>query len=58
MHIYPKQVDSQLCQQDHIYEQCSIDAILTFMTNSLLKLFSIRLDSMMYKNLINRTMKP
>ena len=40
MHIYPKQVDSQLCQEDHIYGQCCIEAIHTFVNNSVLKLFS------------------
>ena len=60
MHIYPKQVDSQSCQQDHIYEQCYEQVIHTFMNKSvlklfspmkniLLKLFSIGLDSTMYK---------
>ena len=34
MHIYRKQVDSQLCQQDHIYETYCMEAIHTFMNNS------------------------
>ena len=46
MHIYPKQVDSELCQQDHICEQCCIKVIL-YWTGQ----YNVY-------NLINRTKKP